>query len=430
MNKKCVVLIARAFPPVKAIATERISKLARSFSQEGWRVIVLTIDNQDIKKDFFDDSREDFIKHYNIEVIRTPYHFKETYHIYNSDKTMVSYAKKVIGIFIHKFGIDDSFGWLPEVLKALRKIVAKERVDLIISSGSPFLTFYAPYRIFKEKSIPYVLDFRDLWYAQPHGNRNIFQKFVSKKLEKTFMDQASLVTTISNGAKYKLAQNTESKKINILYNFPDKDYINEILDLKGEAKILDIGIDDSYFNLVYTGTLYEGRDLTSIAKSIQRLDKALQTKIKVHYFGSRGAVANQNFKNFNLSDIVVDHGNVSKKAALSSLFQADLLISVIHNSVLSGDESVQGIITTKIFDYIIVGKPTINIAPKDNETRRLLKKIQTSQVYSYTGEDIDEISYKIKISVENKDNNIKTYDEANLNWHNECVKQLISEVDK
>jgi len=428
-NKKTVVIIARAFPPVKAIATERIMKLARSFVQENWQVILVTIDDKDIKQEFYDNSRMNFINELNIEVIRTDYRLKELYHIYNSKKNFMWFLKKVFARLVFAIGLDDSIGWLSGLKKILDKIVKEKNVDLIISSGSPFISFSVPYKIYKEHQIPYVLDFRDLWYFQPHGKRNVLQQYIIKKLENRFMSNAKLITTVSKGCKSKLAENTSTNKIiKVLYNIPDKNYINEVLDLKQEAEVQNINIDKTYLNLVYTGTLYEGRDLSSIAHAIQLLDKDIQNEIKVHYFGSKGKVAKRNFEQYKLENLLIDHGNVSKKIAISALFQADILLSIIHNSPRSINESVQGIITTKIFDYLIVNKATINIAPIDSEVRELLETIGKHNVFSYTGTEIEKISNKIKELYFNNsyNENIKIY----LDWHNECVNKLINEVNK
>lgn len=428
MSNKSIVIIARAFPPVKAIATERISKLARSFSKNNWHVIILTIDDKGIKKEYFDSKRMDFITNYNIEIIRTYYKLKGLYPIYKEPNGVMKFVNKFYRSIIAHIGLDDSIGWLPGLLATLKRLVHERNIDLILASGSPFLSFYAPYKICKDRCIPYILDFRDLWYSQPHRNKNILQRFIAKKLEKLFMDNAALITTVSEGCKNKLSENTSSNKINVLYNLPDQYYVNEILNLRNGAADLDLGIDNLYFNFVFTGTLYKGRDLSSIAHAIHNLERHLQENVRVHYFGNVGNVAKQNFKQYDIDDLLVDHGSVSKTMALSSLFQADAFISIIHNSSISIDDSVKGIITAKIFDYIILNKPTINIAPLDSETRVLIAKLNAAKVYSYAGEEVNCITSKMIELITNKSVHSTTKSFV-LNWHSECVNQLIAEVN-
>ncbi|GEM_PF-4291914 len=425
MCAKTVVLVARAFAPVKAIAVERVSKIARSFSQEGWKVIVVTIDQSDIKQEFFDDSRMEFIQRHNIEVIRTRYRLKDTFYLYKSSGSFKSYALKAVGRVAFSLGFDNSIGWIVDLTRKLQEITDERKIDLIVSSGSPFVSFYATYKVAKSKKIPYVLDFRDLWYAQPHSRRNFIQNFMIKCAEKMFMDSAALVTTVSDGCRIKLGENTTTKQINVLYNLPDLEYIDEIVNLESDALSADIGIDNSFFNLVYTGTLYEGRDLTSIAAAICLLDPQLRKNLRVHYFGSRGDVAIDNFQNYNLEHLVVVHGNVPKKTALLSLYQADLLISVIHNDIISQDESVRGIVTTKIFDYIIINKPVINVAPQDSEIRDLLQKIDSELVRSCSSDELEQISSFIQQVASGDIVNTYQPDMHKLDWHRACVTKLI-----
>lgn len=390
MNKT-IVILATAFHPLKVIATERVSKFVRSFAKEGWNVIVITIDDKNIKPKFYDNSRDSFLCKYNIKVIRVPHKFKEFYYIYEVNKNFSTYLLKILSKILFFFGVDNSIGWNKQVEKQIETILKKEKIDLILASGSPFMMFHVPYKINKKYKIPYILDFRDLWYAQPHGNKNIFQKLLSKYLEKKFMDNAKLVTTVSEGCKTKLLENTKNSSIEVLYNLPDEEYIKELENIREKSFDYDIGIDKNYINLVYTGTLYEGRDLSSIAKALSYMKKEEQNNIRVHYFGNQGSIAIQNFKKYDIENLIINHGSVSKEESIIAMFQSDILLSIIHNNEKSIDDNIKGIITTKIFDYILIGKPTINIAPVDNETRVLIRKLNVKNINSFTANEVNNI---------------------------------------
>ena len=67
-------------------------------------------------------------------------------------------------------GIDPHVGWSQEVERACANLNPKD-VDIILATGSPFVSFRLARSLSERLGRPYVLDYRDPWSGNPHTER-------------------------------------------------------------------------------------------------------------------------------------------------------------------------------------------------------------------------------------------------------------------
>lgn len=386
-NKKTVYLIAYYFPPINTIASERTLKIALSLIERGYYVVIFMLDLNDVARSNIDsadrykelDDKSYHIVHVKMDAL-SPWNA--------SQNKIIAFFQKAFFYFNTRYVTGDfGFLWLRPLLKRLKQQYKLSKPEIILATGNPYFSFLAPYYMKKEYSIPYWLDFRDLWLKNPQARRMFLAKFITTKVEKTVVEGADVVTTVSKGCKEVLDEQY-GIDTRVLYNFPNKKYVDYISSLSQTKKCLD----KTKINLCFTGTIYLGKSSFSpILKALAKMPKEKCNSFCIHYLGNKSTWVRKEFRLHGMENILIDHGFVDKQVALEMMWGSDILISLIHNDVITEDENVKGIISTKIFDYIVTKKPILNISPTNAELNELLYVSQENNFYSYHSEQIDAI---------------------------------------
>ena len=282
---------------------------------------------------------------------------------------------------------DSGWTWMPSLRRDLEKAWSDgNRPDVIIATGRPFLTFLTVSRFARKRGIPFVLDYRDAWSRNPHPSYDTwFRRKLLSWLEKRTNSQANGIVTVSHLTA--AALNTDKSPV-IIYNLPDQGYMDE---LKAYATQVDPLSSDKLV-LVYTGTLYQGRDLDPICAAIAKLDSSVRNEIEVHYCGNSAARAAAAFKRFEIQDQLISHGSLSKPDATRLVASGDIALSIICSETETDNDALRGVITTKVFDYLLLDKDVLNIVPEGFEFRTFAAEAGLEGLKNYTPENINSIA--------------------------------------
>lgn len=388
-NKKTVYLIAYYFPPINTIASERTLKIALSLIERGYYVVIFMLDLSDVARSSIDsgdrhkmlNDKSHCIVHVKMDIV-SPWNTSQ-------NKIIGFFQKAFFYLNTRYISGDFSFLWLRPLLKNLKKQYKLNKPEIILATGNPYFSFWAPYYMKKKYDIPYWLDFRDLWLKNPQVKRMFLAKFIVKKVEKTVVENADILTTVSKGCKEVLDElyNVDTK---VLYNFPNKEYVDYINSLSKTQR--NSVVDSTKINLCFAGTIYLGESsFFPIFEALMKMPKVKRDLFRIHYLGSRSSWVIREFRKYGLEDILIDYGFVDKQIALEVMWNSDILISLIHNDVVAKDAGVRGIISTKIFDYVVTKKPILNICPSNSEVNELLHASEENNFYSFHSEQISDI---------------------------------------
>lgn len=282
---------------------------------------------------------------------------------------------------------DSGWAWMPSLRRDLEKAWSDgNRPDVIIVTGRPFLTFLTVSRFAREHGIPFVLDFRDAWAANPHPSYdNWLRRQVLNWFEGRVNRQAHGTITVSHLTA--AALNTEKTPV-IIYNLPDQGYMDE---LKAYAPQVD-PLSPGKLVLVYTGTLYPGRDLDPVCAALAKLDYAVRNQVEVHYCGISSARAVAAFERHAIQDQLICHGSLSKSDAIRLVASGDIALSIICSKTETDNDALRGVITTKVFDYLLLDKDVLNIVPEGFEFRTFANEVGLEGLMNFTPDDIDSIA--------------------------------------
>ncbi|MFH8218457.1 glycosyltransferase [Streptomyces sp. NPDC018057] len=164
-----VLYLAYYFPPSRASGIFRARATANHFAKAGWDVTVYTA-----PREFFqtylhnacDPSLEDTIDP-DVTVVRPPMGYyaweKEIRKYGRLRRNFPTVAGNLYKLFQNKVFPEHYLTWIPGVLSHAVKAHFKQKFDLIIATGNPFVSFAAAQVLGKLLRVPYAVDYRDSW---------------------------------------------------------------------------------------------------------------------------------------------------------------------------------------------------------------------------------------------------------------------------
>lgn len=357
-----ILIISIYFPPTNSIASLRPYAWARCWSSLGHEVTVLTGDlGPPQPQDIVYSSENYHILRVGlpsfIQKLREKMRLKKT-SISKQQKRPVGFQWKQrllemrerTGIFATARMPDLSDFWVGPAKKAAK---ALGPWDLVISTSGP----YTSHLVAKHLRLigiakKWVADFRDLWVDNP-VHPGIFPfSWIECQIEKKVLNDADLVTTVSEPLAEFLQKKTASKKVITIENGYDFSELKKLSPCRYFP-------EDSKYRIIYTGTIYrEKQDPSPLFAALQKMQP---TNLEVHFAGAPSAYLDRLIKDYDVASYVTYHGFISRKDALR--MQRD------GNALLFLPMAVPsiGVLTGKIFEYAASGKPILSIGGAEGD---------------------------------------------------------------
>lgn len=378
---KTVLVITYYWPPSGGPGVQRVLKTVKYLAELGWRAIVLTPAQGEYPA--LDRSLECDIPT-TCTVVRTraiePFGFYKGLLGLKKESALPvalltqesnSWKKKLTAwIRMNLFIPDARIGWKPFAVHAGKKIIRRERPDLIFSSSPPHSLQLIAEKLSAWSGIPWVADFRDPWtniYHYDQMNRTSSTARKDKRLEQRVLHRASQVTAVSKGF------------------FPDFDH-------PGKITVIPNGYDpadmpergavrrNDKFTIRYMGSMKRRQVVDAFFKLMQDLadDPNTKDRIRVELIGRMDPGVQQIVREMKLDETVRLAGYMDHDRAMQKIAEADLLLLVIGR----GNRN-QNILTSKLFEYLMMKKPILAYGPVDGEASRILQETGTGKMFDY-----------------------------------------------
>ena len=424
-----ILLIVDSLPPINKISSRRAYQLAKFFTVEGHIVHIVTskksISNLEggyerdlstvcqsvtyLNRRLIHGCTKTIIKNQNLNFanVRTV----DT-QVMKKDNFFMSILKKIKRHLVSFFSTSDLYVNKNNI-NLLSKLVEKEKIDLLISSYSPSYVHKIASRVKdKHNNLYWIADFRDLWAL----NHNIsLLKFVQNlliKYERKIIENASLITSVSQGFIEKLKSvHGEDRDYHLLPNGFD------ITDLFYEIETVSPTIRSIFGDKIiisYTGSLYESNQ--NIQTMLDAIDEYSPDNIKFIFAGNelRSKVFCSN-KNVFVFD------NLPSNDCNFVICNSDFLL------VVDWDGEHSGVLPAKIFDYMAAKKQIVLHQPKEkvSELKALLFNAGFSISLSSTSDWIKFFNLLKSDSLNKELNiNVKAFER-----HSQ-VRNLIARIEK
>ena len=382
---KTLLVIAGEFPPLKTIGRIRTVKFVDQLRAHGWRAIVVTLapsgsePNYDAKllAEIADDLEVIRLPLPDIEgkiagiakkmlgrpsapvSARSPVKSEPTKGVATSSSRSGGWLAKAHGtvrwllknlVFIP----DDYRPWAKAVTQECLRLCAERKIDAIYTTLPPFSSIFAGYELRKATGLPWLVDYRDLWYGDVLREwLPEWRKRLELRMEKKLLQEADVVITVSEPkTDYMKRQHPHIKaRWETLTNGYDADIYG------GRARTRPVGQGPIEF--VYTGRLFKNRRGYAFAEALGRIHQTapqLAENVRVRILGGVDPEIRARYDEIlqchGIAHLYDFAGDVAYNDAMNAQINCDYLLLIVDTG-----ETSDGVIPGKLFEYVAARRP-------------------------------------------------------------------------
>ena len=371
------LIITYYWPPAGGSGVQRWLKFVKYLQDFGIEPIVYTVDNANYPKE--DDSLISEIPK-NITVLKNPI-FEPTDVFFWKQKGVKkkdvanSTNNSLLSFIRGNFFIPDpKIFWVKSSVKFLQNYLKDHPIDVIISTGPPHSMHLIAQKISKKNNIKWIADFRDPWtdlYYNNEFKQLSFAREKNKKLEKSVLENANCVLTVSNSLKKDFLKT--AKNVAVITNGFDSEVLQD------ENVVLD-----SKFTISYIGLLPKQSNPVVFFKVLKKLCDAndeFKNDVQLLFVGDISSEVRLEIEKNNLAEITQIKGYVPHKESIEFQKKAQVLLLLIPNVPKSA-----GILTGKLFEYITAKRPILALGPENGDLAVILQNTNAGVVIDHQNE--------------------------------------------
>ncbi len=381
-----VLIISYYFSPCELTAANRTASWARYFPQNGINCTVVTRKWERPIKTFTDIGYSTtpgvtVEQCENCTIHRVPYTASV------KDLLFQKYTGK-IAIILRKFlslmellvqNISLRLSSYHEMYSIAKEICENEKIDAIIISGQPFISFKIGYHLNKKFNIPWIADYRDAWTtckmsfvgrASSYKILNEYDRFFEKKWIKT----AKFITSVSEPLAKEIGE------------FVQRPY-----------RVIENGFEDNLFDsipalpkypiftITHVGTLYRIQDISIFLQACTNFIKKNSISsddFRIRFLGL--AIDTQQVSRvLNFSNELIPYIETTNRISHSEVLLAE---RQSHLLLFVGMPDITGITSSRIYEYCASGTQIL-LAPNDHGVvNNILKSSKTGASFDYASD--------------------------------------------
>jgi glycosyltransferase involved in cell wall biosynthesis len=207
--------------------------------------------------------------------------------------------------------------------------------------------------------VPWVGELRDLWTDNHYYPYPRWRRWIEGRIERRVLSSAAGLVTVSEPLAGTLRTKFGRPTAVILNGFDPNDYpCRSAISFQRDA-----------LHIVYTGTLYPGRQtLAPLFDALRRLGP-LSNKVRVDFYGPRSSIVRETADLFGVEHLIELKGAVSHHEALSRQSGADVLLHLLWT-----DTSQPGVYNAKLFEYLGARRPILGVGYTENVAAELIRE--------------------------------------------------------
>ncbi len=392
-----VLLICTHFPPVASAGTRRPARFVKHMPKYGWEPIVLTICPDDPFLMYLGHVKHDIslkapsmnstkIYHTRTLDIYAPFMaIKSLKNIFSSSSQsghsdalssrnstvkpsrMDTLIKQFMANYI-EFP-DPGITWFPFAVWKGYQVIRRHKIDLLYST-SPYNASHLVGLLLKYLTGKlWVAEFRDPWMYQYLYGETIQRPKILRQLDQwlegTVIRSADCILNVTETMTSELATQypRQKSKMHTIMNGFDQE--NHCSTMDGTVERFP------KFTIVYTGAFISNfRDApVALFQALRQLinqARICEDAIQLIILGRRHPKVRKFIEEFQLSKVVIEKDYVPHQIAIQYQQQADVLLLVTSNLRL--------VVTSKVFEYLAIGKPILALSYPDVEVTRVIQE--------------------------------------------------------
>jgi glycosyltransferase involved in cell wall biosynthesis len=401
-----VLYVAWGFPPSRAGGVYRALATANLLAESGYRVTVLTADEESWAK--YTGSDYSLMPKIDprIKVIRIPFvwlSLDSNLHAYNWFRiTFPRIWNKLKNRKLRRIFPENNYGfWRESLENAALKINEQDPVGLTLVTSNPNVTATAALALHQESNVPFVVDHRDAWTLDVFDGTTLYDPNSTQgKWEQKIFSKASAIwfvnEPIANWHSQKYPQFAD--KIEVVENGWDPMFINQNDLTHHLHKPLRFG---------YLGTISGKVPVKEFLESwnYAKSKYASMSSSEADIYGYLGYYGTHNPETRDLFEASTENNVTFKgsaqKAKVTEIYNewdVCLLILGTGKYVTSG----------KVYEYLAVGKPIVSVHDPGNAASQVLRGYPMwFPAKSLSTEDIAEALNKAAVAAINQEPEVK-----------------------
>jgi glycosyltransferase involved in cell wall biosynthesis len=286
---------------------------------------------------------------------------------------------KVVNILKNTYLTTRDRDWFLRATAAMKRQLAGEHFDCVYSTFPNEVNHdLARWVMQQGMADRWIADFRDPMFYQYHDAHNLRRLKRQHRIER----EADLVTIVSEGARSKFrCEGVAEEKIICIPNGFDPEDAAQTVGTPTEGML----------RIFYAGTLYAGRrDFSVVFRAISELHReglVEPERIRFEYAGNEWPVMRSFAEQYGLTECCINHGFIPRSRVLELLGEADCTAVCTHNT-----KTDQGVVTGKVFELLLVGKPIVTVVNGDtagSELGAIVRDCHAGPVYEQPTHDSD-----------------------------------------
>jgi len=252
--------------------------------------------------------------------------------------------------------------WIPPSVRFLTDWLRDHPVDAIASTGPPHSTHIIARGLAKRTKLPWLADFRDPWtdidfYKDLHLTPWADRKH--HRMELSVLKSANEVVAVGKYMAERFATKHPREYRIITNGFDEEDLIKSSATYSSES-----------FVITHAGSIGPDRNTPGLWQALGELVDELEgfrEKLKIRLLGNVDHSVWRSLQKEKLDTNTERVAHVPHSEILKEMASASLLLLAINNVPNS-----KGIITGKIFEYMLANRPILCIGPEDGDAAYIL----------------------------------------------------------
>ncbi|MCK4827329.1 glycosyltransferase [bacterium] len=392
-----VLIITYYWPPSGGPGVQRVLKFSKYLPEFGWQPIILTVKNGEypaIDETLAEDIPE-CCKVFKTNSIEPNLLYKKFTGMKPDENLPVAVlAEKDVNwkkrwanwIRLNLFIPDAKIGWIPFAVREGKKIIEREKPELIFSSSPPPTVHLIAQKLATWSGVKWVADFRDPWtdiYHYDRAVRSLYSRSRDRRLERGVLNAADVLTTVSRNVSSLLeAKKGSGTTIEVIPNGYDE----------ADFRDLDRVKRFNGFTLTYAGKMNNQQNPTrlwEVLNNLVRSDQQFAENFQMLFMGNITSEIMDAIEANNLRDNLKIAGYVNHNRMIENLYKSHILLLLIPNT-----KNNQGIVTGKLFEYLPTENFILGVGPENGDAAKILHETNTGKMFGF--EEIEEVGNEIE----------------------------------
>ena len=370
-----LLLVAYNFPPVGGAGVQRPVKWVKNLRRLGWDVTVLTTENASVPtrdESLLADIPDDVL----ILRARTwepDYRTKQGLvesNAVGSQGLLARFKSGFKGVVKQAVKLalqpDPQVLWVPNALKAGRRVLRELPHDAILVTAPAYSSFFIGTALKRQFGLPLVLDFRDEWdmsgkYLE-NAQRDWFSRVIQNRMQKYVLGKADAVVATTRASTANLADKlsrigrTATHTETIYNGFDEEDFGGD------EPPISNTSRSNERFRLLYTGTLWNLTTIEPLVDAIKSLHQRmpeLVTKLELVCVGRKTPEQAAILAQLTHTGCHLELIDYCDHAKVLEMLRSTDAVCLLLSDVAGADR----VVPAKLFEYLASRKEMLAIVP-------------------------------------------------------------------